>query len=94
MEATKRPAAWDRAPAPRWLVLMSIAARDRERQAAEVALLGRLRERKGALSQLLAKNSGHWGYEDPVCRFYHAATARERLRGVALPVRPPLADLP
>jgi hypothetical protein len=43
----------------------------REREAAEVALLGRLRERKAALGDLLAKSSDHWGYEDPVYRFYH-----------------------
>ena len=47
------------------------AAREKEREAAEVALLGKLRERGAALGDLLARNSGHWDYEDPVYRFYH-----------------------
>ena len=47
------------------------AAREKEREAAEVALLGGLRERRAALAELLAGSSDHWGYEDPVYRFYH-----------------------
>jgi hypothetical protein len=47
------------------------AAREKERQAAEVGLLAKLRERQAALTDLLAQNSDHWGYEDPVYRFYH-----------------------
>jgi len=47
------------------------AARQREREEAEVALLGRLRERRAALAELLARSSDHWGFEDPVYRFYH-----------------------
>jgi hypothetical protein len=47
------------------------AAREKEREAAEVALLGRLRERRAALGELLAGSSDHGGYEDPVYRFYH-----------------------
>jgi len=47
------------------------AEREKERDAAEVALLGRLRERRAALAELLAGSSDHWGYEDPVYRFYH-----------------------
>jgi len=46
-------------------------AREEERDAAEMALLTKLRQRKAALSDLLAKSSDHWGYEDPVYRFYH-----------------------
>jgi len=38
---------------------------------AEVALLQRLRERRDELSRLLASVSDHWGFEDPVYRFYH-----------------------
>jgi hypothetical protein len=47
------------------------AAREKEREAAEGALLGRLRERRAALGELLAGSSDHGGYEDPVYRFYH-----------------------
>lgn len=47
------------------------AAREKEREAAEIALLRRLRERSAVLAELLAGNSDHWGYEDPVYRFYH-----------------------
>ena len=46
-------------------------AREKQREAAEVALLGKLRERRPTLSDLLARNSDHWSYEDPVYRFYH-----------------------
>lgn len=48
-----------------------MSAREQARGAAEVALLAKVRERKAALSDLLAKSSDHWGYEDPVYRFYH-----------------------
>jgi hypothetical protein len=37
----------------------------------EAALLAKLRERRASLSDLLAKSSDHWGYEDAVYRFYH-----------------------
>jgi hypothetical protein len=46
-------------------------ASEKEREAAEAALVAKLRERKAALSDLLATNSDHWGYEDPIYRFYH-----------------------
>jgi len=49
----------------------AFTAREREREAAEKALLAKLRERSAALSDLLARSSDHWGYEDPVYRFYH-----------------------
>jgi hypothetical protein len=38
---------------------------------AEVRLLRNLREKKAELEQQLAASSDHWGYEDPVYRFYH-----------------------
>src|SRR5713101_5170968 len=38
---------------------------------AEVALLATLRTRRTELHVLLDKNSSHWGFEDPVYRFYH-----------------------
>jgi len=37
----------------------------------EVRLLQNLREREPELRRLLAACSDHWGYEDPVYRFYH-----------------------
>ena len=57
--------------APEGNATSDFGARERQREAAEVALLGRLRERGSALADLLAKCSDHWGYEDPVYRFYH-----------------------
>jgi hypothetical protein len=38
---------------------------------AEVTLLAALRGRQADLKALLDASSGHWGYEDPVYRFYH-----------------------
>ncbi len=48
-----------------------ISERERQREAAEVALLGKLREHRASLTDLFASNSDHWGYEDRVYRFYH-----------------------
>jgi hypothetical protein len=47
------------------------AARAEARDSAEMELLARLRDRGQALGDLLAQCSDHWGYEDPVYRFYH-----------------------
>jgi hypothetical protein len=69
------------------------AAREREREAAEVALLGRLRERRVALSDLLARSSDHWGYEDPVYRFYHQSFKVYSLQGQTESIVAALADL-
>jgi hypothetical protein len=38
---------------------------------AEEALLQSLRRDRGELEKLLQESSNHWGYEDPVYRFYH-----------------------
>jgi hypothetical protein len=38
---------------------------------AEEALLHNLRRDRRELAELLAASSDHWGYEDPVYRFYH-----------------------
>jgi len=40
----------------------------------EEALLVNLRRERENLEKLLAKNSDHWGYEDPVYRFYHQSS--------------------
>jgi hypothetical protein len=37
----------------------------------EEALLANLRRERENLKKLLTKNNDHWGYEDPVYRFYH-----------------------
>jgi hypothetical protein len=42
-----------------------------EREALERELLAAIRHRRESLVQLLGQTSGHWGYEDPVYRFYH-----------------------
>jgi hypothetical protein len=39
--------------------------------AAEGALLQSLRRDRQSLEKMLEENNGHWGYEDPVYRFYH-----------------------
>ncbi|MGH9200162.1 MAG: hypothetical protein ACRD2A_02870 [Vicinamibacterales bacterium] len=39
--------------------------------AAELALLDNLRARRDELKLAFEKVSGHWGFEDPVYRFYH-----------------------
>ena len=68
------------------------------RQLFEAPLLAKLREQQESLQSLLASSSDHWGFEDPVYRFYHQSlkvfglqarteTIVERLRGL-LPDRP------
>jgi hypothetical protein len=42
-----------------------------ERQALEAALLANVHEQHEALKALLDASSDHWGFEDPVYRFYH-----------------------
>lgn len=42
-----------------------------ERRALEAALLSNTRAQYESLKQLLAASSDHWGFEDPVYRFYH-----------------------
>ena len=37
----------------------------------ESELLQNIKARLSGLKALLAESSGHWGYEDPVYRFYH-----------------------
>lgn len=64
----------------------------------EEALLESLRRDRGELEKLLAASDDHWGYEDPVYRFYHQSfkvyglqqrteTIVERLQALA-PERP------
>lgn len=40
-------------------------------RAAEAALVKNLRSRQAELTALLEECSGHWGFEDPIYRFYH-----------------------
>ena len=42
-----------------------------DRRALEEALLRNLRFRQADLTALLEKCSSHWGFEDPIYRFYH-----------------------
>lgn len=44
---------------------------DSGRRAEEAALLANLRARQADLQTLLDASSDHWGYEDPIYRFYH-----------------------
>ncbi|MGH7858699.1 MAG: hypothetical protein ACREQY_15345 [Candidatus Binatia bacterium] len=70
----------------------------RPEEVAELALLEELRRAKPALGALLEASSDHWGYEDPIYRFYHQSfkvyglqaqtlAILERLRALA-PARP------
>ena len=66
----------DTPPPPRWWrndTRLSVEYRLRElaRLAAEAELLRNMAVTKPALEELLRRNSGEWGYEDPVYRFYH-----------------------
>ena len=42
-----------------------------DERAAELALLRNLRSRQPELTALLENCSSHWGFEDPIYRFYH-----------------------
>ena len=44
---------------------------NRDRAVAEATLLSNLRIRQEDLKRLFESSSDHWGYEDPVYRFYH-----------------------
>ena len=46
-------------------------------RAAVKELLNNLRAQLPALEELLERCSGHWGYEDPVYRFYHQSWYQE-----------------
>ena len=63
------------------------------RDSAEIELLARLRDRGPALSELLAKCSDHWGYEDPVYRFYHQSFKIYHLQPQTKSIVAALADL-
>ena len=72
-----------------------------QKQAEEANLLAAIAKELPQLEQLLQESSSHWGYEDPIYRFYHQSfkvfrlqeqTMRivEALRGLAphLPLNP------
>lgn len=44
---------------------------DQDERPSEVALLACLRSHRAELTALLDQSSDHWGFEDPVYRFYH-----------------------
>lgn len=64
LAAARRPMPGGAAPAPP----VPVAAEERD---ADVQLISLLRERRRRLQELLADCSSHWGFEDPVYRFYH-----------------------
>ena len=45
--------------------------REEQRRLAELRLLANLKEQKQSLEDLLTSCDGHWGFEDPIYRFYH-----------------------
>lgn len=47
----------------------------------EVALIEKLRERRSELAARLDECSSHWGFEDPVYRFYHQSYKLYALQG-------------
>lgn len=51
------------------------------RAKAEGALLQSLRRDRGELAKLLSECSNHWGYEDPIYRFYHQSFKVYGLQG-------------
>jgi len=50
---------------------LSFTEREEKRRTAELLLLKNLRAEKQSLENLLASCNDHWGYEDPIYRFYH-----------------------
>lgn len=59
----------------------------------EVALLANLRARHAELLELLEDVSNHWGYEDPVYRFYHQSFKVYALQSTTRAIVDRLADL-
>jgi hypothetical protein len=59
----------------------------------EAALIENLRERRPELSTLLDSSSSHWGYEDPVYRFYHQSFKVYRLQDQTLAIVATLESL-
>jgi hypothetical protein len=49
----------------------SVVNMDSDMDLLERALITNLRARRADLARLFAKYSDHWGFEDPVYRFYH-----------------------
>ena len=50
---------------------LSFKEREEKRRTAELRLLENLRAEKQSLEHLLSSCNDHWGYEDPIYRFYH-----------------------
>jgi hypothetical protein len=57
--------------APREALPMATEPPPPSRGIKEAVLLRSLRERHAALGELLERSSNHWGFEDPIYRFYH-----------------------
>ena len=50
---------------------LSYSERQEQRRIAELRLTENLIANKQSLEKLLASCNDHWGYEDPIYRFYH-----------------------
>lgn len=61
--------------------------RDRQRSERTAALLANIKAKMAELKHTLGGNSGHWGYEDPIYRFYYGSfkvyLLREQTREIA-----------
>jgi hypothetical protein len=56
-------------------------------------LFANLKAALPALKQLLAENTSHWGYEDPIYRFYHQSFKVYQLQGATLNIVAALQSL-
>lgn len=50
---------------------LNFTEREEKRKAAEIRLLENLRAEKQSLEKLYVSCNDHWGFEDPIYRFYH-----------------------
>jgi len=71
MKPVKRKKAPNKASRPDPPTLDSLKALLQSKKREETKLLENLVANVGALEKLLEDGSSHWGYEDPIYRFYH-----------------------
>lgn len=86
MEGGASAAALSRDPDARW-------PSPDARRAAEAALLASLKANKTELGELLRAASDHWGFEDPVYRFYHQSFKVFQLQAATTRIVKRLAEL-
>jgi len=63
------------------------------REEKERTLLANLKSRRAELAELLESCSDHWGYEDPIYRFYHQSFKVFRLQAMTEKIVASLRDL-